>query len=428
MFKKFIFTATFIMSALPGFFLVKAMYGSAEQPLSAPVKDAVMTRKIIEPPTTAVKETASNEPAQKNALREVAKTVKTTLDTSLTKTLSPASANDETLHNNDNQNNQEKNQSAQVVSVIQKPNPTTSPFIFLDELLSGWTIETSSAHADIKSPRNGAYAIQMIFNDAQGEVRFKNDTGVDIKAYDGIDVHIAGNIGDEEINLILYDAKGNKLGSQNISRYLYAGKITKDYAQMYISFIPFKASGTVVSQIVFQSQKPEEIYIDNLIFTGQPTHRPTSGLGDTYAPDVFTDKFQNGWDMPTVNADTRIYHKDGLSDSPSIQTTFREAGESVLFRQEQGMHTYSYHYLTFWAKGQALQDTIYVQTKNTTETELNKITLGDYVKNIGDYDNFQKISIPLSRLGAENSIINDIIFSSRDASQGLYLDNISFEP
>lgn len=422
MFKKLVLVAIAAASFAPGFFLIKTIYNSVKPP--SPVF-AEETRAILE-----------NSASSSITLQGVTNTTSVEASNRSPEASSASTASNSTPFANASgvdSDSQAQNMSAQVVfavPAVQKPELLTTPFVFLESLLAGWRIETASAHANTKSSYSydGTYGIHATFDAALGEVRLKNDAGIDAKNYDGINLYIAGGLGGERITITLYDDQGKKLGSQNISRYLVKGYVTKDYAQMYVSFRPLKAVYAIVSEVVFQSEKSGDIYLDNITFTNTPTFRPTSGNGDTYAPEVFIDELVNGWEIPAMEGDTRVYSKDGIGGTPSVQTTFRTDGESVDFHQEQGMYTYSFRYLTFWAKGQALGDTIYVRLKDNNGIEFGKVIIGDYIKNTSNYTEFQKISIPLVYLGAENVIINDIIFTSRDGtSRELDLDGIKFE-
>ena len=428
MFKKLALTALVATSFIPAFFLVKTIYNGVKPASAVLAKD---TGEVLSENSTASSLATTQEATSTQDVKVAIETPKKSSEVPNTVVISdsvlPTNTDDVEVEK------QAQNMVAQVISVapvVQKPDPLTTPFVFLESLIADWNIETSSAHVDTKSSYSyeGTYGIHATFDAALGEVRLKSAAGVDAKNYDGINLYIVGGLGGERITMTLYDDQGKKLGSQNISRYLQKGHVTRDFAQMYISFLPLKASHSVVSEIVFQSEKSGDIYLDNITFTNTPMIRPTSGKGDTYAPEVFIDELVNGWEIPAMGRDTRIYEKDGMGGTPTIQTTFTAAGESVDFHQEQGMYTYSFRYLTFWAKGQALGDTIYVRLKDSNGTEFGKMTLGDFVKNTSNYTEFQKISIPLVYLGAENVIINNIIFTSREGtSRELDLDDIKFE-
>ena len=309
--------------------------------------------------------------------------------------------------------------------------PSTGDAIYYDAFVGGWAIAEQSKEIFTANDKsyvlNGNASLNLQLPGGWKELHVDHAAGVATAHKDGLKLSIVGDKGGEDVHLAFFNPAGARIGAVRIQDYTPARAITREYQSVFIPIRKLNAENKVVGKIVLSSEEYAHVYIDDMQFGN-------AGAGESAAsnyvtqPEVFTDSFVNAWTKTSWASDVALT-TEGARSGTAIKVIFNQAYGNIYLENTIGFNTYTKHRLTFNIKGGDLASAdvsvaLYGGHSGSKE-KLGAISIKEYLQST-DYWSYQTVSLPLSRISAEDTVVTAILIESGAATGDIYIDDIQF--
>ncbi len=318
-------------------------------------------------------------------------------------------------------------QPASGVTPVQQLQPKTGQFIFLDSLVTGWVVEGgTAAYSYPYAPGHDGKTLQLQFKKEWDGLYLSNLSGISVIGSEGISGVVSGLEGNENVHLVLYGPKGEKLGSRRIQDFTAKKVIEKSVPSSF--FIPlrlFGAEDAIVAGIGIEGQTIGAVHLDNLMFARTPGGNNYGAYTYNLNGDVFRNVLRSGWAVDMWNGNAQVV-RDG--DMDAMLARFNVSGSGLYFTNTLPMQAGVFKKIQVQFKGAALSaGDMSMVVYGPGKVRLGSIWLGQYV-NKELYGEYQTVVIPLDHVLADNSEITEVHFSVTEDSTDVYFGLITFLP